>query len=53
MVPINNRVITLPSTYRELVGISLMSDALTTLGCKINVSQVSATNRAVGVASPA
>ena len=53
IVPINNRAITLPSTYNELAGISLISDAFTTFGCKINVSQVSAISRAAGVASPA
>ena len=52
-VPISSLHTTLPSTYSALAGISLMSEALTTLGCVTSVSHTEASSRATGVASPA
>ncbi len=53
IVPISKRERTLPSTYNPFSGNSLISEALTTFGCVIKVSEIEAKILAAGVASPA
>ena len=51
--PSSSRVMMLPSTYSVLAGRSIMSEAFTTLGWVISVSQTEANSAATGAASPA